>query len=123
MSLFERIRANIRAGMVMYTPVKKKDFRVEAVENDKVVFRVGEKGNHIKVPRHCWDGIPNFLRGKGWVEIGSKHEVAEKGTFEEYLDGCDSKRHASWASYVVPMLEKLGIVEVDHCIPSRVKLK
>lgn len=126
MSVFERITREIRSGMILYTPVRRAQFKVDSVdaENGMVVFFVGTK-TRIKIPKVCWDGVPGFLRGKDWVKIGARHNTAPLGTFEEYLDQYwkQGKTHASGASYVVPVLEHLGIVEVDHGIPSRIRLK
>jgi len=124
MSVFDRVTKEIRVGMTLLTPVRNAPFTIDSIDAEHVVFFVGAK-TRIKIPRACWDGIPNFLRGKGWVKIGAKHDVAPRGTFEEYLDQywSEGKSHASRASYVVPVLEHLGIVEVDHCRPSKVKLK
>ena len=123
MSVFEKVTREIHSGMVLYTPVRRASFTIDSVETDKVVFFVGAK-TRIKIPRACWDGIPTFLRSKGWVMIGSRHDTAPSGTFEEYLDQwwSQGKTHASGASYVVPVLEHLGIVEVDHNMPSKVRL-
>jgi hypothetical protein len=59
------------------------------------------------------------------VEIGAKHDVAPSGTFEEYLDQywSEGKSYASEASDVVPVLEHLKLVEVDHRLPSRIRLR
>jgi hypothetical protein len=124
MSVFEKVTKEIRAGMALRTPVSNAPFTIDSIDAKHVVFFVGAK-TRIKIPRACWDGIPNFLRGKGWVKIGAKHDVAPSGTFEEYLDRywSEGKSHASGASYVVPVLEHLEIVEVDHRIPSKIKLK
>ncbi len=123
MSVFEKIKKEMRGGMVLHTPVRNASFTVDSLDAKHVVFFVGRK-TRIKVPRACWDGIPDFLRGKGWVKIGAKHDVAPSGTLEEYLDKywSEGKTHASAASYVVPVLERLEVVEVDHRIPSRIRL-
>lgn len=126
MSVFERITREIHSGLVLYTPVRRAQFTVDSIdaENGMVVFFVGTK-TRIKIPRACWDGILSFLRGKDWVKIGARHNTAPLGTFEEYLDQYwkQGKTHASGASYVVPVLEHLRIVEVDHSIPSKVRLR
>jgi hypothetical protein len=124
MSVFERVTREILPGMTLHTPVRDAPFTIDSIDTKYVVFFVGAK-TRIRIPRACWDGIPIFLRGKGWVKIGAKHDVAPSGTFEEYLDQywSEGKSHASGASYVVPVLEHLRIVEVDHNIPSKVRLK
>lgn len=107
----------------MYTPSKEARFNVYPVENDIVPFVVGT-GRRIKVPKTCWDGIPNFLRGKSWIRIGATHGKAPPDLFEEHLDSYKHPSHPSWASYVVPVLEHLGVVEVDRRVrPSKIKLK
>ena len=124
MSIFGRILKEISPGRIFYTPVMKKPFKIKAVKPNMLVFFVGKKTS-INIPRECWDGIPNFLENKGWVKIGSIHDKAQIGTFEEYLDryGSKGKTHASGGSYVVPVLEYLDIVEVDNRRPSKIRLK
>jgi hypothetical protein len=124
LSIFEIVTREIRAGNTFHTPVREVPFTIDSIDPKHVTFCVGAK-TRIKIPRACWDGVPNFLRGRGWVEIGAKHDVAPRGTFEEYLDlfWSEGKTHASGASYVVPILEHLGIVEVDHRIPSKIRLR
>jgi hypothetical protein len=100
MPLFERIRREVPVGTPLKTPVMNKPFTIKQYESDALVFSVGTKHLPIPVPRACWDGIPNFLRGKDWVKIGAKHDVAKKGTLEEYLDthhNPHQHRHPSWA--------------------------
>jgi hypothetical protein len=125
MSLFERIMREIPVGTTLKTPVMNKPFTVKRYENDAVVFSVGVNHSEIPIPKKCWDEVPNFLRGKGWVEIGAKHDVAEKGTLNEYLDTHHirgTERHPDWGSYVPSVLERLGIVEVYHHRRSKLKM-
>jgi hypothetical protein len=90
-----------------------------------VVFFV--RKTNIEVSKQCWDGIPDFLKNKGWVLIGANHVVTDEldeGTLEKYLRKCTkSKSKHSQGSYVAPLLEHLGIVEVDHQRPSKVRLR
>jgi len=122
MSVFERITKEIRSGTVLSTPVQKVQF-VVFVETDRVVFHVGEK-TKITIPRVCWDGIPSFLRGKGWMLVGPRYDVAPRGSLQEYLDRfwSQGKSHSSDANYVASVLQHLGIAEVDTTRPSRIRL-
>jgi hypothetical protein len=125
MSLFDKIRTEVSKGLELYTPSRKKPFTVFSVESDRIVFCVGVNDNLIPVPKECWNDIPDFLRGKGWIISGPKHDVAETGTFNEFLDKHQNKgqhRHPDWASYVVPMLVYLKIVEV-RMSPTQIRLK
>ena len=143
MSVFERIAKEIPLGKEMHTPVKKKPFRINFIDAEKkmVYFSAGKGLERIPVgfktpihiPERCFDGIPNFLRGKGWILIGPRYGTAPIGTLQEYLDfvgwgqgsvGSDQKKsHTSDANYVASVLEHLKIVEVDPDTPSKVRLK
>jgi len=122
MSLLKKIRYTISLGEVLYTPSKRTSFTVERVDDTEgVTFRVGAKRKwKIKVPVECWEGIPKYLRSKGWVRIGAVHGTAEKGTFEAYLDNYIQR---SSSSYVVPVLERIEIVEVQHGRPAKIRLR
>lgn len=143
MSVFERIVKEIPLGMEMHTPVKKKPFRINFIDVEKkmVYFSAGEELERIHVgvktpiyvPERCFDGIIEFLKGKGWVRIGPRYDVAPAKTLQEHLDyvgwgrssvGSDQKKsHTSDANYVASVLEHLKIIEVDPSIPSKVRLK
>lgn len=77
MTLFERIQKEIPDGLVLKTPVVGKRFKVKSIESERLVFFVGTK-TKIKVSKACWNGIPDFLKGKDWVKIGAKHGVTTK---------------------------------------------
>ncbi|MCW4035400.1 MAG: hypothetical protein NWF03_08565 [Candidatus Bathyarchaeota archaeon] len=125
MNLFDRILDEVPVGLELYTPVRRKPFRVERKEPERLVFLV--KRTKIVVSKDCWNGIPDFLRSRGWVPIGAKHEVLENlshGTLERYLREISVKdtRRESQGCYVVPLLEHLKIVEVRYNKRSEVKL-
>ena len=126
MSVFDQIRENIPVGTGFHTPVGNKLFTIASYEPNRLIFSVGANNTLIPVPRACWDNIPGFLRGRNWVKIGAKHDVADSGTFSQFLDTIQNPnqhRHPNWASYIVPVLEHLRIVEVDHSRPSRIRLR
>jgi hypothetical protein len=124
-TLFERIRKEIPDGLVLKTLVVGNRFKVKSVESERLVFFVGTKTD-IAVSKACWNGIPNFLKGKGWVKIGAKHEVTVNVynfTLEKYLRECtSSKSRPSQGIYVASLLEYLKVAEVDHNRPSKLRL-
>ena len=124
LSLFERITNEVCSGLKLKTPVQRCPFVVDSVEPDKVVFFA--RKTHIEVSKGCWDGLLDFLKDGRWVLIGGKHEVTANidiGTLEKYLRNCTiSKTKHSQARYVASLLEYLGIIEVDHYPPSKVRL-
>ena len=124
MSLFESVRRRIPPDTALCTPVKRCKFRIN-YEKDAIVFlKDANKKPFSKTPRICWDGIPDFLRGKGWVRIGPNFGVAPEKSLQEYLDRfwSQGKTHSSEANNVASVLEHLGIVEIDHNRPSKVRL-
>ncbi len=124
MEIFDRILNDIHSGMVFFTPVRKVQFSIDAIDKDRLVFFVGAK-SLIPIPRTIWDEIPDFLRDKGWVRIGAKYDTASERTLQEYIDKHPSRgtQHSSDANYVASVLEYLKIVDVIHSRPSKVKLK
>lgn len=128
MSVFDRILKEVPEGLVLYTPVKRKRFVVKSIESkrERMVFLAGT--TPIEVSKKCWNGVPDFLRGKGWVEIRPEHVVLDKlreGSFEKYLreNSLDDTTRESQGSYAVPLLKYLDIVEVNPSPPSRIRLK
>lgn len=124
--VFDRILKEIPEGLVLYTPVQRKQFKVKSKEPERLVFFTGK--TNIEVSKACWNGIPDFLRGKGWVEIKAKHEDLDKleeGTLERFLreHSIHDKSKESQGCYVAPLLEHLNIVEIYHGRPSKVRLK
>lgn len=124
MSVFEKIVKEIHVGMTFRTPVKDISFTIDSIGANRVVFFVGAK-TRIPIPEAIWNGIPNFLRGKGWVKIGAGYNVAPKRTLQEYIDQHPSRgtQHSSDANYIASILEYLNIVEVKHSQTSEIRLK
>ena len=124
MSVFEKVTGAIRSGMKFRTPVQNAAFTIDSVNAERVVFFVGDK-TLIPIPKAIWDDIPDFLRGKGWVRIGVRHDVAEKNTLQYFIDHHPSRgtQHSADANYVASVLESLRIVDVKHRKPSEIILK
>ena len=119
MSILEKIKRNISPKTVLYTPSRRFPFTVEKVDAEGVTFRVGAGKWKITVPAECLEGVPNYLKGRGWVKIGAVHGTADKGTLEAYLDKYVLR---SSSSYVVPLLDQIGVVKVQHSRPAKIKL-
>src|SRR3990170_1004458 len=121
MSLFDTVREEIPPDTVLCTPVERCQFRIN-YEGDKIVFfKDAKRKPFSKTPKICWDGIPEFLRGKGWVRIGPKFGVAPKNSLQEYIDEfwSQGKTRSSEANHVASVLEHIGFVEIDRNRPSK----
>ena len=114
------ILRRVAPGVRLTTPSRRVPFMVEEVDPRGVVLRVGRTGSRIRIPAECLEGVPDFLRDKGWVRIGAIHGKPCKGSLEDYLQ--QFTHGTSVASYVVPILERISIVQVDRRRPARVRL-
>jgi len=92
---------------------------------DVVVVRVGKTVLHYD--RRCIDDVVAMLRERGdWVELGSADEQKEArpGTVEAWARSADNPLggwyglkkglRGRFAMYLPPLLEQLGLAEVEH---------
>jgi len=118
MKVMDVLRAKLVSGTKLKTPVMGKEFRVGNVSATSVKLILGE-GWETPIPAGCWNGIPAFLKGREWVEIGAVHGPSKPSTLESYIDRSVSR---SAGNYVASVLEYVGIVEIDRRRPSKVRL-
>ena len=72
MSVMDMIRQQIKPDAVLLTPSGRSKFKVQSHSSQDVRLRVGKDYRWpIGIPCQCWEGIPQFLRGNGWVLIGA----------------------------------------------------
>lgn len=125
MSVFDKILTEAPEGLILYTPVRYKPFKLLKKQPEQIIFMV--KKTKIKVTKESLNGVPNFLKNKGWVKIGARHYALKKirkGTLERYLrENSATNKRSSQGSYVAPLLEHLNIIQVIHKKPSAIKLK
>lgn len=121
MSVIIEITKRVRIGDVLQTPSGRSRFEIHHINADRVVIRVGKKGTMVAIPSSCFEGAPDFLRGKGWVRIGATHGVAHEGTLDRYLQSLS--HGTSVASYVASILERASIVEIARKRPAKIRLR
>lgn len=83
-----------------------------------VMIQVGKEGRVLSIPSICFEEASHYLRGKGWVRIGAIHDVPIEETFKEFVQ---RYAHRSAASYVAPILEKIGVVEIDRRRTAKIR--
>lgn len=118
MNVMSLLMGKLKAGDILVTPVRRKEFKIESISPSGITLILGKKWR-TPIPAACWNGIPNYLKGKGWVEIGAIHGISKPGTLENYIDGFTPR---SAGSYVASILECVRIVEIDRVLPSKVRL-
>lgn len=114
----EILLKRLMPGEQLRTPVMGSKFLVRNVSPTGVTLILGG-GWKTPIPAECWNGIPTFLKGRDWIEIGAIHGRSKSGTLEKYIDGFISR---SAGNYVASVLERAGIVEIDRQRPSKIRL-
>ncbi len=86
-----------------------------------LVLLLGTKEAWTPLPWQAMEGVPDFLRGRGWVAIGSLYSTdSQPGSMDEYMKSFLKRATAGWAAVV---LERAGVLAIDRSRPARVKLR
>jgi hypothetical protein len=99
--------------------------RDDAVAPAELVCQVGT--TKLRYRERCLEDVPAMLRDHGdWMELGSADEnkPAKDGTLEAWARSADNPvggwyglrkgYRGRFAMYVPPLLEHLGLVELEH---------
>ena len=85
-----------------------------------MVLLLGQKRAWTPLSWECMEGVPEFLRNRGWVRVGANRDVrGNPGTLDGYLKNCLKRQTAD---YVAVVLERAGVVELDRGTPAHVRL-
>jgi len=114
------VRGSVSPGEVLATPTGRGRFKVERYTSDGLVLLLGEKEAWTPLPWRAMEGVPEFLRGRGWVAIGSLYSTdSQPGSLDEYLKSFLRRATAGWVAVV---LERAGVLVIDRSRPARIKL-
>lgn len=120
MSVEAEIRAAVPAGTTLTTYGQGAEFVVAEYDADGMVMLLGAGRHRTRLPWASLEGIPSFLKGKGWVMAGGQFSTeGQAETLDEYLKRWLKRDVARWLARV---LEVAGVVEVDAGRPLRVRL-
>jgi hypothetical protein len=87
---------------------------------DGLVLLLGEREAWTPLPWRALEEIPGFLRGRGWVQIGSAYSSeSNEGTLDAHLKFFLKRATAGWVAVV---LENAGVIRIDRSRPARVQL-
>lgn len=121
MNVMKILMGKLKDGDKLVTPVRRKEFIVEHISETKTILMVG-RGRRTVVPAKYLNGIPNFLKGKDWVEIRATHSKESRpGTLEAYMNYYKPERRGI-SNYVASILEYAEVVDIDRKLPSKVRL-
>lgn len=116
----DAVRDAVYPGDVLATPSGEGQFTVARYTSDGLVLLLGEKKAWTLLPWRALEELPDYLRGRGWVLIGSVYSTDSRaGSLDEYLKRFLKRATAGWVAVV---LEKAAVLEIDRSRPARIKL-
>lgn len=115
------VRAAISPGDLLATPSGRGHFRVAQYTPDELVLLLGEQEWRTPLPWQALEDLPDFLRNRGWVRIGSVFSSdSEAASLDEYMKRFQRRATAGWVAVV---LEKAQVLAIDRSRPARLKLR
>ena len=83
---------------------------------------LGENEAQTPLRWHALEEIPDFLRGRDWVRIGSAYSTGSHlpGSLDEHLKNYTKTATAGW---VAVLLEKAAVITIDRSRPARIRLR
>jgi hypothetical protein len=118
-SAYDVILEKLHPGDALKTPDDRtgKPFSIASVDAEAVVVRTA-RGGRVRVSLFTFDSALKYLgdlgiRGGNWLE-------AKDENFQAVLNMENDRVRA--ASYVLAMLERVGLIEIDGRRPNRVRL-
>jgi len=116
----DAVRQSVPPGELLHTPTGRGRFTVARYTNDGLTLLLGKKEAWTPLPWKAMEGVPEFLRGRGWVPVSSVHSTqSQPGSLDEYLKTFLKRATAGW---VAVLLERAGVLTIDRSQPARVKL-
>ena len=114
------VRAAVPVDLPLRTPSGRGRFTVTRYTTEGLVLLLGEKEAWTPLPWRALEEVPDLLRGRGWVRIGSVYSMdSVAGTLDAHLKQYLARATAGWVAVV---LEEAGVVHMDRTPPAKVKL-
>lgn len=115
------ICGSIAPGKTLRTLPKRAQFVVQAIDERGIVLLLGQKRFRTPLSWDCLEGIPPFLRGRGWVRIGGVFSIdGDPESLDGYMKQYTKRATANW---VASLLAEAGVVDVDPDPPAKVRLR
>jgi hypothetical protein len=115
------VRCSVSPGDHLATPTGRGQFTVAQYTAAGLVLLLGTKQAWTPLPWHAIEGIPDLLRGRGWVPIGGVYSTgSQPGSLDEYLKAFLKRATAGWVAVV---LEQAGVVAISRSRPACVQLR
>ena len=120
-SVENAVHGAVSPGDLLATPSGRAQFTVTEYTARGIVLLLGEKQARTPLPWRALEQVPDFLRGRGWVPIGSSYSTdGTPGSLDAHLKTFLKTATVGWIAVV---LEKAGVITVDRTRPARIKLR
>ena len=117
----DAVRAAIIPGDVLATPSGRGRFTAASFTADAFVLLLGEQKARTPLRWRALEEIPDFLRGRDWVLIGSVYSIdSPQGSLDQHLKRYLKTATAGWVAVV---LEKASVITVDRSRPAHIRLR
>lgn len=115
------IRTAVAPGQQLQTPSGRGQFSIARYTAAGLVLLLGQTRTPVRLPWRSLEQIPDLLRGRGWVLIGSTYSTTgTPRSLDEHLKAFTPTATAGWIAVV---LEEANIITIDRTRPARVRLK
>lgn len=112
----QAVRASVAPGEPLNTPTGRGAFSIARYTTEGLVLLLGAKEAWTPLPWTALEQIPDLLRGRSWVRIGSSYSTdAVAGSLDEHLKRFLARATAGWVAVV---LERAGVLEIDRSPPA-----
>lgn len=118
-SVQEAIQSSVRPGDVLLTPTGAATFVVDRLDGEGMSLLFGPKMTRTLLTWRCLEGVPEYLRGRGWVLVAANRDVNSATGLDGYFKRWIKRQVAN---YVAVVLEQAVVVELDRERPARVRL-
>jgi hypothetical protein len=93
------IRASVSPGELLAMPTGRGHFTVARYTSEGLALLLGKKEAWTPLPWRAMDGVPEFLRGRGWVAVGGVYSTdGVPGSLDEYLKAYLNRATAGWVA-------------------------
>jgi hypothetical protein len=111
----------VSTGDRLATPSGRGQFTVSQYTADGLVLLLGETQAWTPLPWQALEQVPDLLRGRGWVLIGTAYSTGSMpGSLDAHLKTFLKRATAGWVAVV---LESAGVIMMDRARPARIKLR
>lgn len=113
--------ARVHTGLQLATPGQGKPFQIAETNSRHLVLLLGEGQWRTPIPWEALEGVPDLLRGRGWVRTTGSYSTDDDATsLSGWLQQFVNRETANWVAVV---LERAGALELDRSRPLRARLR